>query len=196
MTEPERTPDPDGTDGPEGGERLGPASPMAGGCMLMLLLPGALFWLWTRDRMDLLGTEAVGRHGPWVSAGVGLVIGLALCGALVVFARYLPSYQRLEQRLARILGPVDDNRILVLALTTALGEELFFRLAAQDAFGLWGAVALYALVNTGPGLWAWTLVSALFGLLFGVMMDQGFGLLSVTAAHAIVTYLTLRRLLP
>jgi len=195
MTDPAPPPtvEPEGSPPAEG---LGPSAPVAGGCILLLLVPGAVFWLWIRERLDVLSDRAIGDHGPWVSLGAGLVIGLALCGGLQLLARYLSPYRRLEQRLARILGSMDDNRILVLALTTALGEELFFRLAAQDAFGLWGAAALYAVVNTGPGMWAWTVISAVVALLFGAMVDHGYGMLSVTSAHAIVTYLTLKRILP
>lgn len=82
-----------------------------------------------------------------------------------------------------------------MSLATAVGEELFFRLAALDALGLWGAALVYAAVNTGPGLWLWTGMAVLLAIAFGSMVAQGFGLLSATAAHAIASYLTLRRIL-
>jgi len=168
---------------------------MASGCALLLFVPGALAWLGFRDQLELVSTEAVGRHGPWASLGLGLAVGLAIAGVLALLGRYLGPYRRLEGRLFKALGPVSDQWILFLSLATAVGEELFFRLAALDALGLWGAALVYAAVNTGPRLWLWTGIAVVLALVFGTMVAQGFGLLSATAAHAIASYLTLRRIL-
>jgi membrane protease YdiL (CAAX protease family) len=63
-----------------------------------------------------------------------------------------------------------------------------------DVAGIWLSAALFALLHSGRGLWAWASAAFLFGLLFGAMVENGFGLLSVTVAHALVNYLSLVRM--
>lgn len=80
--------DPDPRDDPDPGP-YGRAASMASGCALLLFVPGALAWLGFRDRLELVSTEAVGRHGPLASLGLGLAVGLAIAGVLALLARYL-----------------------------------------------------------------------------------------------------------
>jgi len=180
---------------PDPEDPLGRTAAMASGCSLLLFVPAALGWLALRDRSEILAERAVGSMGPFVSLGAGLAVGLLVTGVLALLARYLPPYARLERRLRKALGTIDDRWILFLSLATALGEELLFRLAALDALGVLGAALFYAAINTGPGLWYWTALAFGLAVGFGFMVDAGLGLMSVTAAHAIATYLTMRRIL-
>lgn len=184
-----------GDEPPEPDDPLGRAATMASGCSLLLFVPASLAWLALRDRSHLLGEQAIGPHGPWVSLGAGLGAGLGATGVLALLGRYLPAHARLERRFRKALGPLDDRWILFLSLATAVGEEMLFRLAALDVLGVWGAALVYAAINTGPGLWLWTAVAFGLAVGFGAMVEAGLGLMSVTAAHAIASYLTLRRIL-
>ena len=70
------------------------------------------------------------------SAALGAAIGLVLSAGFAAAVRYLGAFARLEQRLHGLLGPLGEREITVLALSSALGEEFFFRLAMQDALGV------------------------------------------------------------
>lgn len=172
----------------------GPNLPFAG-CLYALLLGGALLWLGLRDAIDELPRQAIGRHGILAASAAGLVAGLAATGALALAARWSAAVRRVELRIAGLLGAMDETRLCAFSLLAAVAEELFFRLAAQDALGPPLAVALYVVVNTGPGFLWWMPVALTAGVLFSGMVVLGFGLLSATAAHAIVNYLSLRRIL-
>jgi membrane protease YdiL (CAAX protease family) len=166
------------------------------GCLYLVLLLAALAWLWQRERLAAVPASALGGHGLWVAAGSGLLAGLLGAGALALAARWSSRVRACEQRIAAVLGSLDDRLVLALSVYAAVAEEFFFRLAVQDAFGWPVAVALYVLLNTGPGFWSWAPVALGGGLVFGLMVESGLGLLSATAAHAVVNYLSLRRILP
>lgn len=160
-----------------------------------LFVAGGFFWLWLRDRTGQIPMQAGGELGLPLSMAAGTAVGLGLSGVFAVSVRYLGSCARLEQRLHGLLGSLSEREITVLALFSALGEEFFFRLAMQDAIGLYWSAAVFGLLHLGPkGTWLWTVLSVLLGLGFGWMMELGCGLLSVTVAHALVNYLSLRRM--
>jgi membrane protease YdiL (CAAX protease family) len=165
------------------------------GCLYTLLLLAALLWLWARDALEALPRMAVGSHGVLVSGATGLGAGLLGSLLLALAARRFRAMQSLERKVATMMGELSDAQILALSVFGALAEELFFRLAVLDALGLEWSVALFVVLNTGPGFWAWAPVALLMAVGFGAMVVSGFGLLSVTAAHALINYLTLRRIL-
>ncbi|HEU4419672.1 MAG TPA: hypothetical protein VFT55_12095, partial [Planctomycetota bacterium] len=53
----------------------------AGALLYAVMTAVALGWLWVRGRIEVLPAQAIGRHGPWLAAGLGLLIGW--CGAMV-----------------------------------------------------------------------------------------------------------------
>lgn len=164
------------------------------GAVYGILLLGSVGWLWCRDRLFLLQAQAFGERGPWLAAVAGLGVGLLGAAIVAGASRRLPPLRAAEQRIAALLPPLTDTTLLGLALLTAIVEEIAFRLALQDAVGLPTAVAIYALLNTGPGFLALLPVAALSGLVFGLLLDNGFGLLGATTAHALINYLTLQRI--
>lgn len=166
------------------------------GCLYLAMLLVALLWLWQRDRLAALPHSALGEHGLWAAAGSGLLAGLLGAATLAGIARRSGAVRGCEQRIAAVLGHLDDRVVLLLSVWSALAEEFFFRLAVQDALGWPTAVALYVVLNTGPGFWSWAPVALGYGLLFGSLVHHGLGLLSAAAAHAVVNYLSLRRILP
>lgn len=167
----------------------------AGGCLYFVMLIAALAWIGLRGRMAVLPELAIGERGIWVSAGAGLATGLGLAALLQLAGMSSTAVRRCEQRILALLGPLEDGGILLLSLLAALAEELFFRLAVQDAFGAPVAVALYVALNTGPGYWAWAPIALVAGVAFSALVATGFGLLSATVAHAVMNYLAMRRIL-
>lgn len=166
----------------------------AAGCVYTLLLLAALVWLGLRDALSALPRTALGTHGPLASAAAGLAVGLLGTWVLAAAARRLRALRAVEDKLRGAIGGVTDHQLLGIAVFGALAEEMFFRLAVLDALGLEWSVALYVLLNTGPGLWAWAPVALVMAVAFGAMVEAGLGLLSVTLAHAVINYLTFRRI--
>ena len=83
-----------------------------------------------------------------------------------------------------------DRAAVAVVLLAAVAEELFFRLAVQDTFGLLGSVAASVLANASVGRWSWLVVALLHALLLGLLVELGFGLLASSTAHAVLNYLT------
>ena len=154
----------------------------------------AVTWLWLREREHIVAELAVGEHGPLTSLAVGAVVGFGISGLLVLGARYLPPFAALEDRLKDLVGELSEPEIVVIAMASAIGEEMLFRGALQDQFGLYVMALVFGLLHSGPGLMLWSLLAAGLGLGFGWMVELGYGLLSVTVAHALINFLSLRRM--
>jgi membrane protease YdiL (CAAX protease family) len=160
-----------------------------------MLTAAGVLWLWLRDRLAVLPKAPAGEHGLLVSLAVGTAVGLGCSALFALAARHVGAFRRLEERLGALIGPVGEREIIVLAVFSAVGEEFFFRLAMQDAFGLYSTAAVFGLLHVGPrGTRLWTLMAVLLGLGFGQMIAAGLGLMSVTVAHALINYLSLGRM--
>jgi membrane protease YdiL (CAAX protease family) len=135
-------------------------------------------------------------HEPWVVAGIlgGLVAGLG-----IVFASRMALYRfewarALHRELRHLLFPLTDAEIVVLAVASSVGEEMFFRGALMPAVGLVGSSAIFALLHIGPKArhLPWTVSSFAAGLLFGAMFIWTGDLTGPVVAHFLVNFLNLR----
>jgi membrane protease YdiL (CAAX protease family) len=81
-----------------------------------------------------------------------------------------------------------------LALSSSVGEELFFRGALLNHVGLWISTALFAAlhVRRHRGFLPWTAMSFVLGLVMGVMYMQLGDLGGPIAAHFTINFLNLR----
>lgn len=161
-----------------------------------LVAAAALLWLSARDRLDVLPKLALGERGLLFAAGSGLAVGLAAAAALAWAARRFSSVRRCEDEAASAIGGLPDGAMVAFALLAAVAEELLFRVAVQDALGVIAAVACYGAVNTGPRRWVWLPIALVLAAAFSALLALGCGLLSAAIAHALVNYLSLRRILP
>lgn len=163
--------------------------------MGVLMPTGAYIWLAARDRLDALAenAHAEGPYGPLISTAVGLGFGLLSAYLVTVTSARSAAYRSVEQRARRALGDLPDRALVWIALILAVGEEFLFRLAVQDALGIGWSIALYALTNWMPGLTLWTATVAVLAVAWSWMVHAGLGLLASATAHAVFSYLTLRR---
>lgn len=94
---------------------------------------------------------------------------------------------------ARLMSPAG---ILMVAILSALGEELLFRSVVQPATGLWIQALLFGLAHQLPGRarWIWVAWAAVMGLVLGAMFQLTGSLLGPVLAHAAVNGLNLRYL--
>jgi len=171
-----------------------PGFVMASGAVVYAVMGGlSMLWLWLRDRMDALPERAVGTHGALAASGVGLAVGLVGAAALAWAMRRFASIREVVSMANRLFAKAGEGAGIAFVLIAAVSEELFFRLAVQDAFGLYGSVAGYVLLNTSVAGLRWLPVTVVHATALGLIVDQGFGLLGSTTAHAVLNYLSLRR---
>lgn len=139
-------------------------------------------WLPLAPPRDVLYSGALGA-----TLGTLLAIGTRLAVPRFAWAKNL----HLELRpFAKDVSPVG---IIMLALTSSLGEELLFRGLLQPWLGLWLQGLLFGLLHqmTGPSRWVWAAWATLVGLLFGSIFELTGSLAGPIAAHALVNGLNL-----
>ena len=160
----------------------------------VLLAAAAMGWLWWRQRLDTVVTRAIGDHGPWLAAGTGLCAGIVLVRAFALTCARSPRGREYEALIRRTFAGTGDTAVALFVLVSATAEELFFRLAVQDAIGVVGTVAIATAVNSCVGGWRWLPFAVVHALSLGAIVHFGLGLLGSTTANAVSNYLNLRRI--
>lgn len=158
------------------------------------LVIGALLWLSSRDRLGAIAELSIGARGLLAGSGVGLVVGLVGAALADVLSRRVRGLEQLRAASERLFVRWDERVGVAFSLLAAFAEELFFRLAVQDAWGLLAMVALCVLLHMPFGGLRWLGVVLVHALTLGLLVELGFGLLGATTAHAILNYLSLRRI--
>ena len=94
---------------------------------------------WSTSRGDASVWRTPGRESPQVALGIlaGVLIGLGFVFASRFATHRFEWGRALHRDLRNLLGPLPGRDILVLALASAVGEEIFFRGALLPAVGLW-----------------------------------------------------------
>lgn len=138
----------------------------------------------------------VDRERWWLDLTIGAGAGLLLLGLWSGAGKLSPLARDLEDRLARLLGPLSFADAMGLALLSGFAEELFFRGAVQGSVGWIVATALFGLLHSGPGkaFRLWTLFACLAGAAFGLLMQWRGNLLAPMTGHFLVNAVNLYRL--
>jgi uncharacterized protein len=125
------------------------------------------------------------------SLALSLVLGsitlIATVSAGLLAYRLLPALRAIAEELApRLVDGTGRASLLLLSLFSGVGEEVFFRGAVQQEFGLVVASVLFGVVHVGPDrrYLVWTVWAIAAGFLFGVLYDVSGGLLAPILAHA------------
>jgi hypothetical protein len=142
------------------------------------LTVGALLWAWGRDRRLAWTLDAPWMSGAYalrlaVSLGLGLGLALAVVALTPVFVDRARWARALHAELAELIHPLSRSEIMVLALSSGIAEELFFRGAMQPVLGLTLSSAVFGLVHVGPRkvFLAWITWAFVMGLLFGLIFE-------------------------
>ncbi|HWN67470.1 MAG TPA: CPBP family intramembrane glutamic endopeptidase [Haliangium sp.] len=169
--------------------RAGLVLALYGGLALVAMLISA-----GRADVDIYRVE--GKSTP-LMLGLSPLLGIAIGLVVVVLSRLAVRrfvWARLLHRDFRsVLGATQTREILILALASAVGEELLFRGALQPWIGIWPQAAIFALLHIGPGLrfLPWTVTSFGLGLGFGYMVEWSGDLGGPIMAHFVINYLNL-----
>jgi membrane protease YdiL (CAAX protease family) len=140
-------------------------------------------------RIDGVSTAS----GLLLSPLIGVALGLAVVALSRLAVRRLEWARSLHTNFRDLLGPLSGREILVLALASSVGEELFFRGALQPMLGIWVQALIFAGLHFGPGLrfLPWTFSALVLGVVFGAIHQLTGDIGAPIVAHFVINYLNL-----
>ena len=120
-----------------------------------------------------------------------LVLGVCTAAVTVLAAvlayRMVPAFRKLAAEVSpQIVDPAKLRDLVLISFFSGVGEEVFFRGAVQQEFGIVVAAVIFGLVHLGPDrrYLAWTVSAIAAGFLFGWLYIVTNGLLAPIIAHA------------
>jgi membrane protease YdiL (CAAX protease family) len=159
------------------------------GATLAVAFGGGLF---TRPAwLDLTGAEAIGAS-----------IVLGVCGAVlaVIVTRALFRRAQWARALHDSLRPIvsgrDDGTLWLMAVASAVGEEVFFRGFLSVTVGVWLSSLAFGVLHQvrGAGRYGWAVSAFAMGLFFAVLYALTGQLVGCIVSHALVNAVNLRYL--
>lgn len=129
-----------------------------------------------------------------LSAALGLALALGTVRATRSFVRRFRWARALHAGLRPSVRHASGPTLLVLGLTSAVGEELFFRGLLVPAVGLALSSIGFGLLHQlrGRERWAWAGWATVMGLLFGGLFVLTGSLVGPIVAHALINVQNLR----
>lgn len=137
------------------------------------------------------------RFPGWYPFAMRLVLGVLLAGLVLASARALRGTfrwaQLLELEFQALLSPLTAADACLLAASSGLVEELFFRAALQPLLGLWVTSLAFGVLHypANRRMIPWTLMAFLLGLMLGYVYLRTGSLLAVAVAHGLINYVEL-----
>lgn len=176
-------------------EDQGPPSPAAltGSAVIFYALM-ALVGIWLLEAQGLDWRLATFGEGEQLERDtlLGVLAGLLVVGLTRLSLR-LEAVRKLNEELSGMLGRPGTSAIAVLAVTSAVGEELLFRGALQPLIGFFPTVLLFAALHGGlnPRFRLWALFALAAGLILGALTLWTDNLLAAILCHFTVNYFNL-----
>ncbi len=111
----------------------------------------------------------------------------------LVGPKKVPAIARFWNSLHHSLGPLHTSTIILLALLSAYGEELFFRGALQPAVGYLPATVLFALSHFPPqkSMLIWPFYALVMGASLGLLRILGGDIYSAVLLHFLANAVSL-----
>jgi membrane protease YdiL (CAAX protease family) len=156
----------------------------------------AVLWCLARGR-PLVEVAFPARHlSLGVEAALGVGVGLAVVALTRLLDAWSPAARALSDRLAERMPRLEPAQVLVCAVSSAVGEELLFRGAMQDAVGMWLTILVFGLLHGGTDrlLWGWTVFALLGGAIFAGVFALSGSLFAPILTHATINGLNLHAL--
>ncbi len=118
---------------------------------------------------------------------LGASTALVTVGSGLLAYRFLPVLREMADELApRIVDGATPGALLLVSMFSGVGEEVFFRGAVQQEFGIVIASVAFGLLHVGPDrrYLIWTGWAILAGFVLGGLYAVTGGLLAPIIAHA------------
>ncbi|HEY6726903.1 MAG TPA: type II CAAX endopeptidase family protein [Polyangiaceae bacterium] len=141
--------------------------------------------------------ELAPRASHTYSAMLGLVLGASVVGLTRPMVTRLGWARTLHIELRRLVAQdLSFTGIVVLAILSALGEELLFRGLLHSWLGLLPQAIIFGLVHQIPGKsrWVWVTWATLMGFLLGGVFQLTGSLLGPIVAHGVINGFNLQYL--
>jgi CAAX protease family protein len=175
-----------------------PRAPRMSRALVIVVLYGALGamaigWAAWRGHANLY-TYAP-RHPLWMVASplIGFAFGMAIVFLSRLAVRSTEWARTLHREFHAVVHELSSKEIFLLALSSALGEEMFFRGALLPVVGLLPSSVLFALMHV-RAQWRflpWTIMSFIMGLAMGAMYMTIGDLGAPVLAHFTINLLNL-----
>jgi membrane protease YdiL (CAAX protease family) len=132
-----------------------------------------------------------------VSPLVGLVLALGVVGLTRIADARWAWARELNTGFRDILGPLTGREVVVLAASSAIGEELLFRGALLPWWGLWPQAIAFAILHIRYDralvrFLPWTIASLVLGLGLGWMAQLTGDIGGPIVAHFVINLLNLK----
>jgi membrane protease YdiL (CAAX protease family) len=124
---------------------------------------------------------------------IGVVFGLAVVGGFRWLESRMTWLPELHREFRGVLGRPGYPELVLLAAASSIGEEILFRGAMLDAWGLAISSIVFAVLHIPPrrALWPWTLSAGALGLALGGLTLWTGNLGAAVAAHFVINLLNL-----
>lgn len=147
----------------------------------------AFIWIRVVDAGEVLVLQL---SRPYLHYEIGIIGVTFLLNALFLIygPRRLPAVKRLFTTLSRGLGPLKAVEAAALAFVSAFGEELLFRGAIQESFGIVVATLLFALSHfpVRKEMIVWPFYALAMGTLLGLLRMLGGDIWTAILLHFLV----------
>lgn len=127
----------------------------------------------------------------WSLAALGA--GLLTCWLSKVFLGEFDWARDMESEFLNVLGPLNGYEVAVLAGTSSIAEEAFFRGVLQPWLGLFYATVIFAAVHVPMSrkLLVWPLFALAIGFVLGWFLNASGSLIPPIVMHATINGLNL-----
>lgn len=154
-----------------------------------VLIAGFFWHAVAQDSNDVWRLDPTqGTTALLVTPPIGIAVGLATVQVFRWMASRMAWLSALHREFQSIFGRPATPELVLLATASALGEEVLFRGAMLDAWGLWISSFVFAALHIPPqrALWPWTASSLLLGLVLGALTLATGNLGAAVAAHFVI----------
>lgn len=157
----------------------------------------ALVWMWVRGEPLARAVTPGEPSGALLEVGIGAGFGLLVVVVGRIMERRFEFARSLSDHLAQMIPGLTTSGIAVVAVASSLGEELLFRGAMQDAWGLWPTAAIFAIVHGffDRKLIVWMVFAGVMGVAFGYMTRELGTITAPVVAHFTINYVNLHLLI-
>jgi membrane protease YdiL (CAAX protease family) len=133
-------------------------------------------------------------HSHLFSALLGLCVGTIAVLATKALVLRFGFAARLHSELRPLALELSAQMVVVLATSSAFGEELLFRGLLLPEMGLVAQALLFGVLHQtgGSSRWVWMIWATLMGFVLGAMYQLSGSLVGPVIAHAIINGLNLQ----
>lgn len=158
-----------------------------------LLGVAAVIWSWLRGDGDVYRMASSTPSRLALSPVLGLVLGLVVVFLSRLATRRFEWARVLHREFHAIVYELTSREIVLLALFSSVGEELFFRGALVPHIGVVASSVVFALLHfrRDRRFVPWTIMSFVMGLILGVMYVEVGDLGGPIVAHFTINLLNL-----